>query len=224
MCGAIWIEFLCSWKVWMYIGVYVAHTCANVHMCLNVCVCVGVASVCMCECSSVYMLVRVCSPGMYNQDESWKLGLQKENSPDVITLPGLSLFSNTVTIFSQAKIKGTYGLTHGLTKGKVFEIGSIWDMLRCVATVALRAPGNHGGFGKRHEILTLSSILFTSFLYKSVVGGHVPCKEHRYQTLFSLLVKSLEIVREFFLCKRTSYSYNRKKTQRRALLMKGSKV
>lgn len=178
----------------------------------------------VCEYSSVYVLVRVCSPGMFNQDESWKLGLQKENSPDVITLPGLSLFSNTVTIFSQAKIKGTYGLTHGLTKGKVFEIGSIWDMLRCVATVALRAPGNHGGFGKRHEILALSSILFTGFLYKSVVGGHVPCKERGYQTLFSLLVKSLEIVREFLLCKWTSYSWNRKKIQRRALLMKGSKV
>lgn len=165
-----------------------------------------------CICVSVWVFISVracacvCSPGMFNQDESWKLGLQKENSPDVITLPGLSLFSNTVTIFSQAKIKGTYGLTHGLTKGKVFEIGSIWDMLRCVATVALRAPGNHGGFGKRHEILALSSILFTSFLYKSVVGGHVPCKERGYPTLFSLLVKSLEIVREFLLCKWTSYS------------------
>ena len=135
-----------------------------------------------CVCVSVWVFIHVCarvcvcSPGVYNQDESWKLGLQRENSPDVITLPGLSLFSNTVTIFSQAKIKGTYGLTHGLTKGKVFEIGSIWDMLRCVATVALRAPGNHGGFGKRHEILALSPVLFTSFLYKSVVGGHVLCR------------------------------------------------
>lgn len=181
----------------MHIRVWV-HTCASE---LQGCVCV-----------SVWVFIRVCaracvcSPGVYNQDESWKLGLQRENSPDVITLPGLSLFSNTVTIFSQAKIKGTYGLTHGLTKGKAFEIGSIWDMLRCVATVALRAPGNHGGFGKRHEILALSPVLFTSALYKSVVGGHVPCKEHRYQNLFSLLVKSLEIVREFFLCKWASYT------------------
>lgn len=182
---------------------------ANAHTYFSAYMCVRVARVCMCECVSIHPCVcaraRVCSPGVYNQDESWKLGLQRENSPDVITLPGLSLFSNTVTIFSQAKIKGTYGLTHGLTKGKVFEIGSIWDMLRCVATVALRAPGNHGGFGKRHEILALSPILFTSFLYRSMVGGHVPCRA-RYQNLFSLLVKSLEIVREFFLCKWASYS------------------
>lgn len=49
----------------MYIGGCVAHTCANVHMRLNVYICVGVARVCMCECveySSVYVLVRVCAP------------------------------------------------------------------------------------------------------------------------------------------------------------------
>lgn len=173
-------------------SVCIVHVCKRTYVfeCIHVRQsCKGV-DVWVCEYSSVYVLVRVCSPGMYNQDESWKLGLQKENSPDVITLPGLSLFLNTVTIFSQAKIKGTYGLTHGLTEGKVFEIGSIWDMLRCVATVALGAPGNHGAFGKRHEILALSPILFTSFLYQSVVGGHVPCKKHRYQKLFSLLVKN----------------------------------
>lgn len=101
--------------------------------------------------------------------------MQKENSPDVITLPGLSLFLNSVTIFSEAKIKGTYGLTHGLTKGKVFEIGRFWDMLRGVAAIALRAPGNCRVSGKHHERLALSFLL-TRSPHKAMLRDCVPCK------------------------------------------------
>lgn len=40
-----------------------------------------------------------------------------------------------------------------VNKGKIFEIGNIWDNLRCVATIILRAPGNHGVLLKHFEIL-----------------------------------------------------------------------
>lgn len=117
---------------------------------------------CLCMCALQTYITRM-------KAESWGVGgFQKKNSPDVTTLPGLSLFLNTVTIFSEAKIKRTYGLTHGLTKEKVFEIGSLWDMFRCVATAALRAPGNHGLFGKPHEMLLLLPILLDSLLHESV--------------------------------------------------------
>lgn len=71
-------------------------------------------------------------------------------------------------IFFEVKIKGIYGLIYGLIKEKVFEIGSFWDMFRCVVIVVFRVFGNYGFFGKFYEMLLLLFILFDSLLYEFV--------------------------------------------------------
>lgn len=65
----------------------------------------------------------------------------EENILYVLTLSGLSLFLNTVACWS--KDQRTYGLTPRINKRKNIGNWALRDSLRCMATVILRAPGDH---------------------------------------------------------------------------------
>ena len=96
--------------------------------------------VCVCVC------VCVCTPPTHitSKDSKRKVRGSEGKHPICYNFAWAVPVSKDRDNIFWSKDQRTYGLTQGLTKGKIFEIGTLWDNLRCMATIIPRAPGNHG--------------------------------------------------------------------------------